>query len=84
MVFQLRSVLVLKTFDPDYFGFSIDAHKDMLGRRRGGEPRLFWSSRLGNVCGNARAMPKYLVGGLSNQVLTCHCHPLEKVTSSSS
>ena len=64
--------------------FQLTRIKDMLGRRRGGEPRLFWSSRLGNVCGNARAMPKYLVGGLSNQVLTCHCHPLEKVASSSS
>ena len=42
------------------------------------EPRLFGTSRMGVVCGNERAMPKYLVGGLTNQVLTCHNQPLRK------
>ena len=46
-----------------------------------GEPRLFGCSRLRIVCGIARAMPKYLVGGLSNQVLTCHWHPCKEFQS---
>ena len=46
-----------------------------------GEPRLFGCRRLRIVCGIARAMPKYLVGGLSNQVLTCHWHPCKEFQS---